>query len=212
VITISYLSGLTSTIRLGISTLVLPRRHPILVAKQLASLDYLTKGRVMVSFGAGIAGKEFNYMNQEISNRGERFNEGLEVIKHLWAGKTTFQGKFYSFEDADFRPLPHSDIPIWIAGNSIPALKRAIKYGSGWHPVRVKNRFGPKEFKTMITPYKDKLPKEFTIAVRHTLSDVVELSSTIEAYEENNIQQLLLKIPGENDYFQEVLETISSYV
>ncbi|MHA2287108.1 MAG: LLM class flavin-dependent oxidoreductase [Candidatus Thorarchaeota archaeon] len=119
--TVSFLAGVTDRIMVGISTLVLPLRNPVLVAKQLTSLNFLTDGRVMISFGAGLSKGEFEFMNMSFSNRGRRFDESLELVKALWSGKDTFEGTHYSFEDASFSPNdPDSNtIPIWIAGNNI---------------------------------------------------------------------------------------------
>jgi probable F420-dependent oxidoreductase len=134
--TLSFLSGHTKSIKLGVSTLVLPIREPILVAKQLATLDYLTNGRLVTSFGAGWNEKEFEFLGAKFSDRGKRFDEALQLIRGLWMGSKTFNGKYYQFEDASFRPVREDlkTIPILIAGNSKHALNRAIKHGDGWHP------------------------------------------------------------------------------
>ncbi|MFX0113142.1 MAG: TIGR03619 family F420-dependent LLM class oxidoreductase [Candidatus Hodarchaeota archaeon] len=135
--TLAFLAGHTKSIKLGTGTLVLPLRNPILVAKQLATLDYLTKGRLIVSFGAGASIKEFEFLNQNFHNRGKRFNEALEVIAALWAGKTSFSGRYYSFKEAIFQPIRKelAELPILIAGNSDHAIRRALKYGAGWFPT-----------------------------------------------------------------------------
>ncbi|MHA2368459.1 MAG: TIGR03619 family F420-dependent LLM class oxidoreductase [Candidatus Hodarchaeales archaeon] len=134
--TLAFIAGHTKSIKLGVATLVLPLRNPIVVAKQLATLDYLTKGRLVISFGAGWNKGEYEILNQNFHNRGKRFNEALRLIRALWQGETSFAGKYFNFEEASFKPLRKelADLPILIAGNSDHAIQRAIKYGDGWFP------------------------------------------------------------------------------
>lgn len=134
--TLAFIAGHTKSIKLGVATLVLPLRNPIIVAKQLTTLDYLTKGRLVISFGAGWNKKEFEFLNQDFHTRGKRFNEALQVIRALWNGKTSFSGKYFNFDKASFEPLRKelADLPLLIAGNSDAALQRAIKFGDGWFP------------------------------------------------------------------------------
>ncbi|MFX0113539.1 MAG: TIGR03619 family F420-dependent LLM class oxidoreductase [Candidatus Hodarchaeota archaeon] len=208
--TISYLAGITSKISLGVSTLVLTRRHPILVAKQIANLDYLTKGRILISFGAGLTSGEFEFMDQSFSNRGKRFDEGLEVVKSLWEGKHTFHGNYYTFTEACFKPLPHNSrkIPIWVAGNSKFALERALKRANGWHPTSMQ----AEDIKAMIEPYrKSLLENEFTIAVRISVNGESDLSHEIQGYENNNVDYLLLKILGGKKTKKRIFAELSSY-
>ena len=79
--TISFLAGYTSTIKFGVSTLILPIRNPIIIAKQLATLDYLTEGRIVMTFGAGWNEKEFGFLNKEFKKRGSVFRESLQRIQ-----------------------------------------------------------------------------------------------------------------------------------
>ena len=133
--TLSFVAGLTRNIKLGISTLVLPARHPIEVAKMLASIQFLSK-RLMITFGLGWNEQEFTFLNQKFKNRVARFHEGLEIIQALFTGQESFSGKYYSYKNVDFTPKPEmKDVPIWIAGDSLVALQRAIKYRTGWHPI-----------------------------------------------------------------------------
>jgi probable F420-dependent oxidoreductase len=210
VTTISFLAGLTKYINLGISTLVLPRRHPILAAKQLASLDFLTKGRIMVSFGAGLQREEFDFMGFTFSNRGKRFDECLDIIKNLWNGKKSYNGAFHRFTDASFDPLPHKarKIPIWIAGNSKVAFKRALKYGTGWHPTSMK----PNDIAKIVETKEEKISKtDFTVAVRIHINEKSNLSQVIEEYEKNYSNYLLLKISGGKEVIKRAFIEISSF-
>jgi alkanesulfonate monooxygenase SsuD/methylene tetrahydromethanopterin reductase-like flavin-dependent oxidoreductase (luciferase family) len=209
--TISFLAGVTDRIMVGISTLVLPLRNPILVAKQLTSLDYLTDGRVMISFGAGLSEGEFEFMNKSFSNRGKRFDEGLELVKALWSGEDTFKGAHYSFEDASFSPndTDSHTIPIWIAGNSERACRRALKYADGWHPVNL-------EALDIVQKFEDwdiQTPKKgFEVSVRRTIEDASALRPLLESFENAPVSYVLLKLPKEKKILQQVADDISPYM
>jgi probable F420-dependent oxidoreductase len=155
--TLSFLAGHTKSIKLGVATLVLPLRNPILVAKQLATLDYLTKGRLVISFGAGWNKREFEFLNQDFHTRGKRFNEALDVIRALWNSKTSFTGAYYNFKEVSFQPLRKglADLPILIGGNSSQAIQRAMKYGDGWFP----SSGNPASVRRKLAKYKQE-PKE----------------------------------------------------
>jgi alkanesulfonate monooxygenase SsuD/methylene tetrahydromethanopterin reductase-like flavin-dependent oxidoreductase (luciferase family) len=135
--TLAFLAGYTKNIKLGVSTLVLPLRNPILVAKQLASLDFLSKGRLVSSFGVGWADREYGFLQKKFKDRGKRIDHDLELIKALWGGAPSFKGHEFSYSDASFSPITEkiNDSLFLIAGNSKFALERSIKYGNGWHPV-----------------------------------------------------------------------------
>ena len=136
--TLSYLAGSTSRVRLGISALVLPQRNPVEVAKQLATLDVLSGGRVTLATGIGWSRGEYENLGHSFADRGRRMDEALQVLRTLWRGNkvVTFKGKYYSIQQAAFEPQPvqAGGPPIWVAGDSPAALKRAIYYADGWHP------------------------------------------------------------------------------
>ncbi|MHA2274447.1 MAG: LLM class flavin-dependent oxidoreductase [Candidatus Kariarchaeaceae archaeon] len=137
IVTLAFLAGHTSSIKLGVSTLVLPIRNPILVAKQLASIDYLSQGRLVSSFAVGWNNEEFEILGQNFKNRGKRMDQDIAMIKELWKGKTSHLGDFFNYEKVSFEPLREglSNQLFLIAGNSKFAIERAIKYGTGWHPA-----------------------------------------------------------------------------
>ena len=192
IVTLAYIAGQTEKIKLGISTIVLPIRETILVAKQLASLDYLTGGRLIASFGTGWNEEEFQFLNSNFKNRGKRMNEQLEVIKTLWEGKTNFKGKNHQFENASFEPRAKNltNVPFLIAGNSIHALKRAIKYGSGWHPA---GGITPTEIRERIKELgKEKIPENFEIWVRKKFDQEEDFSEMVNNYKEVNVTGIVL--------------------
>lgn len=136
--TLSYLAGSTRQVKLGISALILPQRNPIEVARQLATLDALSGGRVMVAAGIGWSEGEYRALGADFRNRGKRMDEAVRVLRTLWRGGRviTFKGQYYPFEKIVFSPGPvQSGGPLlWIAGNSPAALQRAAFLADGWHP------------------------------------------------------------------------------
>ena len=135
---LSYAAALTKDVKLGISILVLPMRNPIVVAKQVATIDALSGGRVILGLGAGWLEKEFSFLNVEFDERGSYLNEAIKVLRILWTDPNpSFKGNYINFSDAVFEPKPtqKSGPPIWIGGNSQAAIRRAAKLGDAWHPV-----------------------------------------------------------------------------
>jgi probable F420-dependent oxidoreductase len=135
--TLAYIAARTDSLKLGTSCIVLPQRNPVLVAKQAATLDAFSKGRVILGFGAGWAEKEFGFLNADFARRGRVMDESISLMKRLWKDEVVnFEGEFFNIRDALFLPKPQkSDIPVWIGGNGPSSIKRAIKLGDGWHPV-----------------------------------------------------------------------------
>lgn len=134
----AFLAASTRQIKLGLSTLVLPQRNPIEVAKQIATLDVLSGGRIIFTAGVGWSAGEYQNLGYDFKNRGKRMDEALQVLRTCWRGQTkvSFKGKFYQFEEMAFSPPPlqPGGPPLWVAGNSTIALKRAVLLGDGWHP------------------------------------------------------------------------------
>lgn len=139
VTTLSYLAASTSRVRLGISTLVLPQRNPVEVAKEVATIDALSGGRVIFTAGIGWSEGEYANLGQDFKNRGRRMDEALKVLRTIWrsGSAVSFQGEFYRFTQAVISPSPvqAGGPPLWVAGNSPAALKRAVYYADGWHPT-----------------------------------------------------------------------------
>jgi probable F420-dependent oxidoreductase len=137
-ITLAYLASIARRVRLGVSVLVFPMRNPVLIAKEVASLDVLSEGRVILGVGAGWNESEFDALSAEFGNRGRRLNEALGVLRTLWSNDDPrFEGEFTRFNDVLFGPKPvqAGGPPIWIGGPSKPALRRAATLADGWHPV-----------------------------------------------------------------------------
>lgn len=135
---LSAVAGRTERVRIGTSVLLLAMRHPVLAAKQLATIDRLSEGRLEV--GVGIGGEfpaEWEAVDRDIKTRVSRTEEMVEALRMLWSGPTTYKGKRIAIEDVDLYPKPHKIPPIWIGGRSEAAARRAGRIGDGWQGIFV---------------------------------------------------------------------------
>ncbi|MEA2330755.1 MAG: hypothetical protein QOH58_893 [Thermoleophilaceae bacterium] len=135
---LALVAGATERVALGTSILVLPMRHPLLVAKTVATLDVLSGGRVILGVGLGWWEEEFAALDVPFGHRGSRAVEEIEIMRAAWRdGRVAWQGDFYRFDSVICRPRPVQDggPPIWIGGMGPRALERAGRYGDGWHGV-----------------------------------------------------------------------------
>jgi len=136
---LSYLAGLTSKITLGTSVVIVPMHNPIELAKQVAEVDQLSGGRFVFGVGVGWFEEEFEVLGQDFHNRGARTDEALDLMKALWADDpVSFHGRYHQVDEAFFSPKPRQrpSPPIWVAGGSKAALKRAARCADAWHPAR----------------------------------------------------------------------------
>lgn len=129
-------AGYTTSITLGSGVLLLPLRPPALVAKQMASLDYLCGGRLICGVGVGgESAKDFEAVGVDRAERGARMDEAIEVLRKLWSGDpVSHRGRFFEFSDVALSPAPTQSggPPIWVGGRSDSALRRAGRLGNGW--------------------------------------------------------------------------------
>ena len=143
---LAFLAGCTEKITLGISVLVLPYRHPLYWSRVAASIERLSKGRLIMGIGVGWMEEEFAALGVPFKERGKVTDEQLEIISKLWSEEhVSFNGKFYRFQDVAFYPKPIQRIPIWVGGEGIAAQRRAARYGDAWFPYYVTIR--PKELR-----------------------------------------------------------------
>jgi probable F420-dependent oxidoreductase len=132
--TLSWVAALTRHVRLSCSVMVLPYRHPVVLAKELATLDVLSGGRVLVGVASGWLAEEFAMLGVPFRERGARMDEYLDVLRLLWTEeRPTFHGRFVQLEDAAFFPKPvqKPHPPIWIGGGHA-AFPRIVRAGDGW--------------------------------------------------------------------------------
>lgn len=132
---LSFLAGATESIKLGTAVLVLPYRHPVVLANVTSSLDVLSGGRLRLGIGVGWNEKEFEALGMSKKERGRRTDEGLEVLEQLWSGQeTSYEGRFYSFEGAEIglKSRTPGGPPVLVGGYSDAAFERALRFGTGW--------------------------------------------------------------------------------
>ena len=137
--TLAFVAGKVSTPRLGLAVLVVPYRNPVLTAKMLSNLDILSDGRLIVGVGAGWNKEEFETLDAPpYEARGSVTNEYLEIFIELWTKDApTYHGTHYRVSHVNLQPKPvqKPHPPIWVGGNSLPALRRVARYGQGWLPL-----------------------------------------------------------------------------
>ena len=163
----SFLAASTRNIKIGTSTLVLPQRNPIEVAKTIATIDNLSGGRIVISVGIGWSKGEYENLGYDFHDRGKRMNEAIKVIRTCWRGQSniSFKGDYFHFENMYFSPTPvqSGGPPLWVAGDSQKALKRAIGLADGWHP----NARSPLILERRLSDVKSIIQlRPFTIALR----------------------------------------------
>ena len=129
------IAGRTRRIKFGVNVVSVAMRDPVLLAKQCATIDMLSGGRLLPGFGIGSPrGPEWQAMHLDPTTRGRKTDEALEIIGRLWTGeKLDYSGKHFQLTGAQIAPLPaQSDLPMWIGGSSDAAVRRTARYGTGW--------------------------------------------------------------------------------
>ena len=133
---LAFLAGITRKVKLGTGIVLIAQRNPVVLAKEMASLDVVSQGRLLLGIGAGYLHQEFAALGVEFSQRGARTDEAIEVMRALWnQPKPSFKGRFYNFADirAEPRPVQPGGPPIIVGGTSDAALRRSLKYAQGWY-------------------------------------------------------------------------------
>src|SRR6185436_738698 len=130
---IAAMAAVTTTLRFVTGVYILPLRHPLEVAKAVASLALLSHDRVGLGVGAGWMREEFEVLGREFQGRGKRMDEMIEVLRKVWAGgMVEHHGAHYDFPPLQMSPAPRTMPPILIGGQSELAFKRAARLGDGW--------------------------------------------------------------------------------
>lgn len=134
-VTAGYLAASTERIDIGVGVTVLPLRHPLLLAKQVATLDQLSGGRILLGVGAGWLTEEMTALGADPTTRGPAADAALELLRAAWTdqlGEGTY-GPFSIPAGVHCRPKPTREIPVYIGGTSRAALRRTVQYGQGWY-------------------------------------------------------------------------------
>jgi len=137
---LAFLAACTEKIMLGISVLVLPYRHPLYWTRVAASIERLSRGRLIMGVGVGWMEEEFEALGVSFKDRGRMTDEQLQILSSLWTEEhISYNGQFYRFQDLAFYPKPVQQprIPIWVGGEGSAAQRRTAKYGDAWFPYYV---------------------------------------------------------------------------
>jgi probable F420-dependent oxidoreductase len=133
---LSVVAGATESITLGTRVLIPVYRNPVVLAKQLSTLDHLSGGRLVLGVGAGWMAEEFDVVGVPLSERYERLTEHVALMRKAWEkGTSEFEGTFYRHRAAGFYPIPQDPIPVIIGGFGERTLKRVARWGDGWAAV-----------------------------------------------------------------------------
>jgi probable F420-dependent oxidoreductase len=179
--------AVTSTVRVGSSVIVVPLREPVLFAKQVATIDLLSGGRLVLGIGAGWVEGEFANVGVDFKTRGARTDEAVRLLRHLFSGSTEpFVGRFTKLEDFVFAPIPPQGarLPILVGGHSPAAIRRAATVADRYQPTFVP----PEEFarlRAAVLAESGDRKIEFgcrtTVRAEQTMDDVVEMARAFEA-------------------------------
>ena len=133
---LAYIANVTEEIKLGTGITLIAQRNPVVLAKEMGSLDVISSGRLLLGIGAGYLHQEFAALGVDFSSRGAKTDESIEIIRALWnQTNPEYQGKFIQFKNiqAQPRPIQAGGPPIIIGGTSPAALRRTVTHGNGWY-------------------------------------------------------------------------------
>ncbi len=203
VLTLTWAAAFTTRVRLGTTVLVLPMRHPIPLAKELATLQCLSEGRLILGAGVGWMEAEFAALGVPFRERGRRMDEGIAMMRAVWSeDPVTFRPRYIPavIEDMRMRPLPPT-IPVWIGGNSDAAIARAVRIGDGWHGTRI----APADAAALVARLRagragraeraGRADENFVISLRSSWDgvDADDLRARLAAYAEAGIQHVVVE-------------------
>ena len=148
---LTYLAAVTSTLRLGTGILIQPQRNPVVLAKEVATLDHLSGGRMELGVGVGWLAEEFDAIGVPFAERGRRTDDGIAAMRALWSqDRATYDGEFTSFTGCISRPQPvGGSVPVHIGGHTEVAARRAGRLGDGFFPASGSHRTLAERFAQM---------------------------------------------------------------
>lgn len=144
----AWIAAKTRALEVGTTVIVVPYRHPLHLAQLTANVDQLSDGRLIFGVGVGWAQQEFAALGLPYSKRGAMTDDYLAALQVLWTHEVaTYEGPYVSFRDVKLspKPLQQPHPPIWVGGSSLPALRRAVRFGTAWHPIGARLEWLQKE-------------------------------------------------------------------
>lgn len=194
VLSLTWAAAVTTRVRLGTSVLVLPMRHPLPLAKELATLHNFSDGRLILGVGVGWLAPEFAALGVPFNERGRRLDEGLAMMRAVWSqDPVTFRARHIPavIEGMTMTPMPISPIPIWFGGSSDAALRRTARLGDGWHG----SRETPEQAGAIVARLRAERPGEdFTVSMRVMWDgkDQGALRAMVDAYADAGVQHVMV--------------------
>jgi probable F420-dependent oxidoreductase len=211
VLSLTWAAAVTKRVRLGTSVLVLPMRHPLPLAKELATLQNFSEGRLILGAGVGWLEAEFAALGVSFHERGRRIDEGIAMMRAVWAeDPVTFRSKYIPAEitEMTMSPPPIRPIPIWFGARSEAAFRRTVRIGDGWHG----SQLTPQQAAPIVARLRRERPEpEFTISMRTHWNgrDQGELRKRLAAYDAVGVQHVMVHpLNRDIDDWDEVIEGV----
>ena len=204
-IVLALAASVTKKVRLGTAVLVLPLRHPIIFAKQVASIDEQSKGRLILGLGAGWLSDEFEALNVDFKKRGKIFEEWIEISRNCWLGEPkAFSGDHYNLPKGFFAlPRPfNGDIPLLVGGHSKYALRRAATLGNGWLPQQSALSINPSELNEPIKIMKEEAKKagidpeklDIILRINQSSNSAKKVFENLNALSEVGVKEIIVDV------------------
>lgn len=204
-VTLTYLAARTTRIRLGTSVLVLPLRNPFVVAKQVATLDRLSGGRVVLGVGTGWNEDEFAAVGADFAARGSRTDEAIDLLRTLWRDERRFDGPTYGFEGGVFEPRPTRTIPIMVGGVSPRALRRVAERADEWQGLALT----PDEFAEHARTLRSRTDRPVRLGTRIGWdSDLDELLVQVEGFAAAGAEHLAIWLGADHEQAEDRLRRL----
>jgi len=215
VLSLTWAAAVTRRIRLGTSVLVLPMRHPLPLAKELATLHNFSEGRLILGAGSGWLKEEFAALGVPFEERGRRLDEGIAMMRAVWSeDPVTFRSRYIPamIEGMTMTPMPISRIPLWFGGSSEAALRRTVRIGDAWHG----SALSAEAAAPIVRRLREARPEaDFTISMRVQWdgSDRGVLRALVDGYAAIGVGHLLVAPQDRNvDDWEKVTEGVGSLV
>lgn len=230
---LTWVAAVTDRVRLGTTVIVLPYLNPLVLAKTIATLDVMSRGRVNLGIGVGNLKQESDSLARDFHNRGRYTDEGIAVMRELWTAiDPVFDGEFFSFSGVKFSPKPvqQPGPPVLIGGHSAAAHRRAALLGDGWHPMGL----DPEQAGVRMQPIRDmanaagrdgsaldlsirlelRVANDGTEGVDSPMSGrPEELARTIEQYEAQGVNELVLSVSTSDvDFIHKTMDAFAEKV
>jgi probable F420-dependent oxidoreductase len=194
ILTLTWVASVTERVRLGTSVIVLPMRHPLPLAKELATLQNLSGGRLILGVGVGWLEPEFAALGVQFNERGRRMDEGIAMMRAVWSqDPVSFDAKYIpaKIKDMTMLPQPIRPIPMWHGSRSEAAHRRTVRIGDGWHGSQVTPAQACEAVKRL---RRDRPEPEFTISVRWHWDgkDLGLARERVAAYADAGVQHLMI--------------------